>query len=71
MSDTVEPGTSYPYQNDNPRRPYLSSSAFSIHAAGSQDYGFWWVHELSRTAGSPANGNAPLFVYDTKDSSTA
>ena len=34
MTDTVDPGTSYPYQNDNPRRPYLSSSAFLIYAMG-------------------------------------
>ena len=57
-------GTIYTYQNDNQQRPYLSSSAFSIHVEGSTDYGKWWVHELSRTAGSPANGNAPLFFYD-------
>ena len=29
MTDTVDPGASYSYQNDNPRRPYLSSSVFS------------------------------------------
>ena len=69
-SNTVDICTSYSYQNAEPWRPYLSSSAFSTYAAGSPDYGFWWVHELSRTAGSPANGNAPLFFYDTMGSPT-
>ena len=41
MTDTVDSGTSYSYQNDNPRRPYLSSSAFSTYTACSPDYGFW------------------------------
>ena len=31
---------------------------------------FVWVHELSRTAGSPATGNTPLFFYDTMGSTT-
>ena len=70
MNDTVDPGTSYPNQNDNPRRPYLSSSAFSNYAVGSPDYGYWRVHALSRTAGSPANGNASLFSHDTMGSTT-
>ena len=70
MTDTVDSGTSNPYQNDNPRRLSLSSSAFSNYAVGSSDYGSWWVHALSRTAGSPANGNAPLFFHDTTGSPT-
>ena len=41
MPDTVDPDTSYTNQNDNPRRPYLSSSAVSTYTAGSPDYGFW------------------------------
>ena len=40
MTYTVDSGTSHHYQNDNPRRPYLSSSAFSTYTAGSPDYGF-------------------------------
>ena len=47
---------SYTNQNNGPRRPYLSRTAFSKHAVGSQEYGYWRVHGLSRTAGSPANG---------------
>ena len=70
MTDTVDSGTSNTYQNDNPRRLFLSSSAFSNYAVGSTDYGYWWVHELSRTAGSPATGNTPLFFYDTAGSPT-
>ena len=31
---------------------------------------FGWAPELSRTAGSPATGNTPLFFYDTTGSST-
>ena len=54
----MDPGTTHPYQKADPRRPSLSSSAFSIYAAGSPDHGFWWVPELSRTAGSTANGTA-------------
>ena len=65
MTDTVDSDTSYPNQNDNPRRLSLSSSAFSNYTVGSPDYGYWWVHSLSRTSGSPANGNAPLFSHDT------
>ena len=34
MTDTVDSGTSNPYQNDKPRRLYLSSSAFSNYAVG-------------------------------------
>ena len=64
MTDTVDLGTSYTNQNDNPRGPYLSSPAFSHYAVGSPDYGYWWVHELSRTAGSTANGNAQHFFHD-------
>ena len=64
MTDAVDLGTSYPNKNDNPRRPYLSSSAFSTYTAGSPDYGKWWVHELSRTARSPVTGNTPLCFYD-------
>ena len=63
-------GTNYSYQNDNPRTPYLSSSAFSIMRWVSPDYGYWWVHELSRTAESHATGNTPLFFYDTTGSPT-
>ena len=70
MTDAVDLGTSYLNQNDNPRRLSLSSSAFSNYAVGPQDYGYWWVHELSRTAGSPANGNVPLFFHDTTGSPT-
>ena len=70
MTDTVDPGTSNTYQNDNPRRLSLSSSAFSNYVVSTPDYGYWWVHELSRTAGSPANGNAPLFFHDTTGSPT-
>ena len=65
MTDTVDSGTSNTYKNDNPRRLSLSSSAFSNCAVGSPEYGYWWVHELSRTAGSTANGNTPLSSYDT------
>ena len=70
MTDTVDSGTSNLYQNDNPRRLSLSSSAFSNYVVGSPDYGYWWVHALSRTAESPANGNAPLFSHDTMGSPT-
>ena len=70
MTDTVDSGTSYSYQNDNPRRPHLSSSAFSNYAVGSPDYGSWWVLALSMTAESPANWNAPLFFHDTMGSPT-
>ena len=53
-------GTSYLYPNAVPRGHYLSSSAFSTYAAGSTDYGFWLVYELSRTAGLIANGTTTL-----------
>ena len=49
MTDTVDPGTSHPNQNDNPRGLSLSSSAFSNYAVGSQEYGSWWVLALMRT----------------------
>ena len=70
MTDTVDSGTSNTYQNDNPRRLSLSSSAFSNYTVGSTEYGYWWVHELSRTAGSTANGNTPLSSYDTTGTPT-
>ena len=54
-------GISYTNQNNGPRRHFFSSSAFSKHAVGSPDYGYWRVHGLSRTAGSPVNGPLALF----------
>ena len=70
MTDTVDSGTINTYQNDNPRKLSLSSSAFSNYTVGSPEYGYWWVHELSRTAGSSANGNDPLFSHNTMGSPT-
>ena len=64
MTNTVDSSTSYTNQNDNPRGPHLSSSAFPNNAVGSPDYDYWWVHGLSRTAGSPVTWNTPLFFYD-------
>ena len=52
----MDSDVSYTNQNNGPRRPHLSSTAFSKLAVGTPEYGYWRVHGLSRAAGSPANG---------------